>query len=71
MIKWIDYIGIAVAATIYHPQKWILFGMRTHQCRDEPDVRDNRWGWLKFNETIIDGIKRELKEETGRDFTDE
>ena len=70
MIKGIDFTGIAVAATIYHPEKWILFGMRTEQCRDEPHVRDNRGGGLKFWEAIADGIKRELKEETWRDFQD-
>lgn len=44
--------------------------MRTDQCRDEPHVRDNRGGGLKFWEAIADGMKRELQEETGRDFED-
>lgn len=70
MTKGIDFTGIAVAATIYHPDKGILFGMRTEQCRDEPNVRDNRGGGLKFGEKITDGMKRELKEETWRDFQD-
>ncbi len=71
MIKWIDYIAVAVVALVYHPDKWLLLGMRTKNCRDEPDVRDNRWGGLKFGEMIIDGMKRELKEELWRDFQTE
>lgn len=71
MIKWIDYIGIAVVAIIYQLDKWILLWMRTENCRDEPHVRDNRGGGLRFGEMIIDGMKRELKEELWRDFQTE
>lgn len=71
MIKWIDYTGISVSAVVYKPGQWILLGYRTDQCRDEHRRRDNRWWWLKFNETIKDGIKRELKEEFDSEFADD
>ncbi len=68
MLKWIDFTWIAVAAFLYHPEKWFLFGMRTENCRDEPHVWENRWGWLKFGETIQWAMMRELTEESGRTF---
>ena len=71
MIKWTDFIGISVSSLVYHPEKWILLGYRTDQCRDERWKWDNRGGWLKFSETIVQGMQRELTEEFGRDFHDE
>lgn len=68
MTKWIDYTGISVSAIVYHPEKWVLYGLRTEQCRDEWNKRDNRWGGLEFGETIQQGIIRELEEEFGRTF---
>jgi len=70
MIKWIDFTGITVSALVYKVGEWLLLGYRTDQCRDERRKRDNRGGWLKFNESIHNGIKRELKEEFDVDFED-
>ena len=68
MLKWIDFTWIAVAAFLYHPEKWFLFGMRTENCRDEPHVWENRWGGVDFGETIQEAMIRELEEESGRLF---
>lgn len=71
MTKWIDFTGISVSAVVYHPWKWILLWYRTDKCRDERWKRDNWWWGLKFNETIKDGTKRELKEEFDSNFSDD
>lgn len=71
MTKGIDFTGISVSALVYHPGKWLLCNYRTDQCRDERWKWDNRWGGLKFHETIAHGIRRELQEEFDIDFSDD
>lgn len=63
MKKGIDYIGITVSYIVYDPKKWFLCSLRSKKCRDEHNVRDLWWGWLKFGETFSEGIAREIQEE--------
>jgi ADP-ribose pyrophosphatase YjhB (NUDIX family) len=65
MQKGIDYIGVCVAFYCHDGEGNYLFHKRSENCRDEHHCWDCGGGGLKFNETISDGVIREVEEEYG------
>lgn len=61
----IDYVGVGTCAICHDGQGHIFLNKRGMQCRDEWGKWDNCGGAIKFGETPISCVKRELKEEYG------
>ena len=65
MKKGIDYTGIAVSFSCHDGKGNYLFHKRGIGCRDEHGRWDCGGGGLKFNETLIEALYREVQEEYG------
>ncbi len=65
MIKGIDYTGITISFHCHDGNGSYVMHKRSHLCRDEHDRWDFGGGGLKFNESLEDGVKREVQEEYG------
>lgn len=67
MIKGIDFTGINVTFYCHDGAGSYLFHKRGINCRDEHGRWDCGGGGLKFNETLEDAVRREVREEFGTD----
>ncbi len=65
MIKGIDFTGIIITFYCHDGKGSYLFHKRSEKCRDEHGRWDCVGGGLKFNEKLLDGVKREVEEEFG------
>ena len=65
MIKGIDYTGVMVTFFCHDGDGNYLFHKRSNKCRDEHGCWDFGGGGVKFGETLIDAVKREVFEEYG------
>ena len=65
MIKGIDYTGITISFYCHDGEGNYVLHKRSDTCRDEHGRWDCGGGGLKFNETLLDGVKREVEEEYG------
>ncbi len=65
MRKGFDYIGVCVTFYCHDGQGNYLFHKRSELCRDEHGRWDCGGGGLKFGETLLEGVKREVNEEYG------
>jgi len=63
MIKGIDFTGITITFYCHDGEGNYLFHKRSDECRDEHGRWDCGGGGLKFNEKLLDGVKREVTEE--------
>ncbi|MDB5182913.1 MAG: hypothetical protein JWO47_697 [Candidatus Saccharibacteria bacterium] len=59
----IDYIGISANFVIHDGKGNILLQKRSQNCRDEQGNWDIGGGALEFGETLVEGVRREVKEE--------
>ncbi len=65
MEKGIDYIGIAVCFYCHDGDGNYILTKRSTSCRDEHGRWDFGGGGVKFGETIVQALLREIKEEYG------
>lgn len=65
MKKGVDYTGVCVSFYCHDGKGNYLFHKRSEKCRDEHGRWDCGGGGLKFNEALLDGVKREVSEEFG------
>ena len=65
MIKGIDYTGVTVSFFCHDGQGNYVMHKRGVNCRDEQGRWDFGGGGLKFNEQLLDAVKREISEEFG------
>ena len=65
MRKGFDYIGVCVNFYCHDGQGNYLFHRRSDLCRDEQHCWDCGGGGLKFGESILEGVTREIYEEYG------
>ncbi len=63
MQKGIDYTGITIVYLCYDEQGNILLSKRSDKCRDEHGTWDPGGGGLELHDTVIDTLKKEIKEE--------
>lgn len=67
MQKGVDYTGVCVVFFCHDGRGRVLMHKRSNQCRDEHGCWDIGGGGAKFGEQILDGVRREIKEEYGVD----
>ncbi len=65
MIKGIDYTGVMVTFFCHDGEGNYVFHKRSNKCRDEHGCWDVGGGGVKFGETLLDAVKREVSEEYG------
>lgn len=65
MRKGFDYIGVCVTFYCHDGEGNYLFHKRSEKCRDEHGRWDCGGGGLKFGESLLEGVKREIAEEYG------
>lgn len=65
MVKGVDYTGITIGFFCHDGEGNYLIHKRSDNCRDEHGCWDFGGGGLKFNESLIEGLQREVKEEYG------
>ena len=65
MIKGIDYTGVTISFFCHDGKGNFVIHRRNKNCRDEHGCWDFGGGGLKFNEKLIDGVRREIEEEYG------
>jgi|AntRauTorcE11897_2_1112592.scaffolds.fasta_scaffold14855_3 ADP-ribose pyrophosphatase YjhB (NUDIX family) len=71
MKKGIDYIGVGAVNLCHDGSGKYLLGLRSDKCRDEHFKWDPVGsGGVKHGETVLAGVRREVKEETGADAID-
>ena len=63
MIKGFDFTGIAVVYFCHDGKGNILMGKRSKTSRDEKGNWDIGGGGVEFGHTVIDTLKKEIKEE--------
>jgi len=63
MRKGVDYPGVSLCFVCHDGNGRFLLQKRTKQCRDEHNTWDTGAGGLRFGEAVLDGLKRELREE--------
>jgi len=69
MIKGIDYTGVTVSFFCHDGEGNYVMHKRSAGARDEQGTWDFGGGGLKFNESLEDCLKREVKEEYGVELT--
>src|SRR5574343_374154 len=67
MKKGVDYIGVTVSYLCHDGQGNFLLNKRSKNCRDEHGCWDFGGGGLDFGETVLDTLKKEIKEEYSAD----
>lgn len=65
MKKGIDYTGIAVLFFCHDGEGNYVMLQRSDKCKDERGCWEFGGGGLKFNEKLLDAVKREVSEEYG------
>lgn len=65
MIKGVDYTGVTVSFFCHDGKGNYVMHKRSVNCRDEHGRWDFGGGGLKFNECLLDAVRREVKEEFG------
>ena len=65
MVKGIDYTGLVVSFFCHDGAGNYLMHQRGTNCRDEHNSWDFGAGGLKFDEALLDGLRREIEEEYG------
>lgn len=65
MVKGKDFTGITISFQCHDGNGNYVICRRNENCRDEHGCWDFGGGGLKFNETLIEGVKREVMEEYG------
>ena len=65
MIKGIDFTGVTISFHCHDGYGNYVMCRRTELCRDEHGCWDFGGGGLKFNESLIEGVNREVQEEYG------
>ncbi|MBI5644758.1 hypothetical protein HY970_01540 [Candidatus Kaiserbacteria bacterium] len=63
MNRGVDYIGVTVSYLCHDGRGNYLFNKRGANCRDEQGKWDNGGGSLEFGLTIVENLKKEIKEE--------
>ncbi|MDP3900225.1 MAG: NUDIX domain-containing protein [bacterium] len=65
MQKGIDYIGVGVGAVIFDSNGKVLLAQRGPQANNETGKWEFPGGSVEFGDTLIETIKREMREEHG------
>jgi len=68
MIEGIDYIGVGVGAVITNCDGLLFLAKRGYAARNEQGMWEFPGGSVKFGETLIEAIKREIFEEYGMEI---
>lgn len=63
MKKGEDYVGVTIVYLCHDGKGNILLAKRSKNCRDEHGAWDYGGGGLEFGDTVIDTLKKEIKEE--------
>ncbi len=63
MQKGIDYTGITIVYLCHDGHGNILLSKRSDKCRDEHGTWDPGGGGLELHDTVINTLKKEIKEE--------
>ena len=63
MIKGVDYPGVTTVFFCHDGEGNVLLGKRSKECRDEHGKWDPGGGGLQFGLSVIDNLKKEVKEE--------
>ncbi len=63
MQKGIDHVGVAVVYFCHDGSGNVLFSKRNKNSRDEHGCWDIGGGGLEFGDSVIDTLKKEIKEE--------
>lgn len=63
MQKGKDYTGITITYLCHDGEGNVVFNKRSTNCRDEHGMWDCGGGGLDFGDTVIDTLKKEIKEE--------
>jgi len=63
MKKGIDYTGVTISYFCHDGNNNFLLAKRSKNCRDEHGNWDNGGGGLEFGHTVLDTLKKEIKEE--------
>jgi mutator protein MutT len=65
MIEGVDYIGVGVGAVIVNEEGLLFLAKRGNNARNEQGMWEFPGGGVKFGETLIESIRREILEEYG------
>ena len=65
MKKGIDYIGVSVGAMILNEKGEVFLLKRSQNCKNERGCWECPGGSVEFGETLVEAVKREMKEELG------
>ncbi|MEO6508953.1 MAG: NUDIX domain-containing protein [Patescibacteria group bacterium] len=68
MKQGIDYIGVAVGAMIFNEKKQLFLMKRGRKAKNEKGTWEAPGGGVEFGESLIEAIRREMKEEFGVDI---
>lgn len=68
MKKGVDYTGVTVSFFCHDGQKNYVMHKRGDGCRDENGCWDFGGGSVKFNESLEEALRREVKEEYNADI---
>lgn len=63
MKKGEDYTGVSIVYLCHDGKGNYLFNKRSDKCRDEHGTWDQGGGGLEFNDTVLNTLKKEIKEE--------
>lgn len=71
MQKGVDHIGVSVVYFCHDGQGNVLLAQRSQNARDEQGRWDIGGGGVELGETVINTLKKEIKEEYSTDVIDE
>jgi len=63
MKKGEDFVGVTIVFICHDGKGNILLNKRSKNCRDEHGTWDSGGGGLEFGDTVINTLKKEIKEE--------
>jgi ADP-ribose pyrophosphatase YjhB (NUDIX family) len=70
MQKGVDFIGVTVIYFCHDGKGNVVFSKRGKNCRDEQGTWDIGGGSMEFGDTVLDTLKKEIKEEYCTDVLD-